>query len=405
MIQRVQIRHYKAIEDSKSLPLPAFAVFIGNNGSGKSSVFEALQLLHEAATTDLNTAFGRWGSLENVRHHQAKKPTPSHSAYQPERAPVEIKITVRLDKQTYRYEVGFNTSRNHDFYLVEYESLHVNKTEIFSARLQDNDGYAVATFKLSEEEARLQATIRRDRIPNTLRYLANKLFISGITLSMPDECRVFRNYLSSWQFLALHAQAMGFPVAQNRLTSDIRLQSDGRNLAEFIRYIAHEPDRLDRIIEQMKFVLPYASDIQTHTTDDFDRKIGLRLYEEGQQTPIPGWLFSSGTLRMLAILSVMESPHPPTVLFIDEVENGLDPRTIGLLINEFQKHYAAKQMQIVVTTHSPYLLDLVPLESMIVSEKTSGGTFFHLPKDEQSLALWRDKFSPGKLYTMGKLTQ
>jgi len=47
---------------------------------------------------------------------------------------------------------------------------------------------------------------------------------------------------------------------------------------------------------------------------------------------------------------------------------------------------------------------LVPLDSIIVAEKGELGSSYHVPKDENSLNVWKDKFSPGKLYTMGKLT-
>ena len=61
-------------------------------------------------------------------------------------------------------------------------------------------------------------------------------------------------------------------------------------------------------------------------------------------------------------------------------------------------------MQVIVTTHSPYLLDLVPFESIIVSEKNSEGSLYHIPNNKTSLNLWKEKFSSGRLYTMGKLT-
>jgi predicted ATP-dependent endonuclease of OLD family len=102
---------------------------------------------------------------------------------------------------------------------------------------------------------------------------------------------------------------------------------------------------------------------------------------------------------------MFETPQKPSVLFIDEIENGLDPRTIGLLLSEIEGVYRDRSMQVVVTTHSPYFLDLVPLESIVVSEKGSEGSSYHIPKNEENLKVWKDKFSAGKLYTMGKLTK
>ena len=213
--------------------------------------------------------------------------------------------------------------------------------------------------------------------------------------------------MSDWQFLFLKAHDMGKPVTQNRLTKEIRLDYDGRNIAEYILWIRSQgQEYLDNVVRKMIFVLPYLKQIQPHIQETFNREVELLMHENNKKSePLPGWLLSSGTLRILALLSMFETPRKPSVLFVDEIENGLDLRTIGMLIGLIENEYHSKQMQVIVTTHSPYFLDLVSLESLIVTEKNEEGTNFHLPKDEESLKIWKDKFSPGKLYSMGKLTK
>jgi predicted ATPase len=200
---------------------------------------------------------------------------------------------------------------------------------------------------------------------------------------------------------------MGKPVMQNRLTKNIRLDYDGRNIAEYILWIrAQGQEYLDNIVQKMIFVLPYIKQIQPNIQDTFSREIELLLHETNDKSkPLPGWLLSSGTLRILALLSVFDTPKKPSTLFIDEIENGLDPRTLGLLVNEIENEYQSKGMQVIVTSHSPYFLDLIPLESVIVAEKDEIGSSYNIPNNEESLSKWKEKFSPGKLYTMGKLTK
>lgn len=408
MIKTVRIRNFKAIRDSRAIRFSDLSVFIGNNGSGKSSVFEALQLLQQAVTSDLTEAFERWGGLENVRHYGAAygRMLTTDTAYTKEFAPITIDLTCRIDKQNYRYEVAFNTTRERDFYVVESESLYVDKREIFSAQLQNNHGFADVSFALSQTETVLQSQAKADVVrPTELRYTANKLFISGFTLQLPDECQRFQAYVTDWQFLALNAHVMGLPTGVTRtLTDHLPLDPEGRNIAEYIRRIASDPIQFDALVDKMRFVLPYASDIQTHTTEDFDRKIQLRLYEVGLSTPIPGWLFSSGTLRVLALLAVLNNNRLPTVLFIDEIENGLDPRTIGLLTEEIRRVVLQQKLQVIATTHSPYFLDLVDLKHIIVTERQGEKLVFIRPEGDESLTVWKARFSPGKLYTMGRLT-
>jgi predicted ATPase len=119
---------------------------------------------------------------------------------------------------------------------------------------------------------------------------------------------------------------------------------------------------------------------------------------------VPGWLLSTGTLRILALLACLRHPDPPPLLVVEEIENGLDPRTIHLLVEEFRAAIDAKKTQIIVTTHSPYLLDLLDLSHIVVVERVDGEPVFHRP-DKAQLAEWSKSFAPGRLYTMGRLTR
>jgi predicted ATP-dependent endonuclease of OLD family len=64
----------------------------------------------------------------------------------------------------------------------------------------------------------------------------------------------------------------------------------------------------------------------------------------------------------------------------------------------------AQTTQIILTTHSPYLLDLLDLSHIVVTERVNGAPTFVRP-DEESLKDWAQSFSPGRLYTMGRLTR
>jgi len=102
---------------------------------------------------------------------------------------------------------------------------------------------------------------------------------------------------------------------------------------------------------------------------------------------------------------MFDTPKKPSVLFIDEIENGLDPRTIGLLLNEIRNETTRDKMQVVITTHSPYLLDLLPIESIIVTEKKVDFCKYHIPATEERLKVWIEKFTPGRLFITGKFSR
>ena len=400
MIQRVFIENFKAIYRAASLPLQPFTVFIGNNGTGKSSIMEALRVLQSAVNTNLEIAFKEWGGLDKIRNYNAFLPQQSvtETGYKKIHQPITIAIEALVNDKKYSYQVQINVSfEGGDLYVVEHEELLCNDIPVFIADVAGNNGDGVAyIFDAPFFE------------PNEAHnYKANSLWLAAKgSPYLSKGIEEFCSYVQSWQFLYLNAHIMGLPTPQNRRFRNITLDNDGKNIAEYLLWLKNQgQEYLDNLIRKMAFVLPYISDLQPHIQDTFNREVELLLYEQNEKsTPLPGWLLSSGTVRVLALLAMFETPEKPSVLFVDEIENGLDPRTIGLLLSQIENVFADKSMQVVVTTHSPYFLDLVPLESIIVAEKNNEGSKYHFPKDEKSLSAWKERFSPGKLYTMGKLT-
>lgn len=59
--------------------------------------------------------------------------------------------------------------------------------------------------------------------------------------------------------------------------------------------------------------------------------------------------------------------------------------------------------QVLITTHSPYLLDLLHLSHIVLVERVGGIPVFTRPADQEALQQWSQKFGPGKLYTMNRL--
>jgi predicted ATPase len=398
MITRIHIQNFKAIHKSEPLPLQPFTVFIGNNGSGKSSLMEALRVLQLCVTTDLNTGFREWGDLTLVRNFNSLLPQLefTESGFRKKFDPIRFFIEARLHEKTFQYQAHINLNESEDFFVVEHEELLCENLPVFITNVVENSGTSNATFYRVQEREEVQ-------VNHESNYLLLGLKSSPLeTLELAQ----FKTYIEQWQFLHLNAHDMGKPVVLDRIKRRIQLDYTGRNIAEYLLWLrgkGHE--YLDSLIRKMLFVLPYIKEIQPSVSDRFSREIELLFLEDSEKSKqLPGWLLSSGTLRVLALLAMFETPEKPSVLFVDEVENGLDPRTIGLLLEQIEQAFTEKTMQVIVTTHSPYFLDMVPLESVIVCEKDSDGSKYIVPSSQEGLNVWKTKFSPGKLYTMGKLT-
>ena len=74
------------------------------------------------------------------------------------------------------------------------------------------------------------------------------------------------------------------------------------------------------------------------------------------------------------------------------------------MVEEIRAAITAGTTQVILTNHSPYLLDLLDLSHIVVVERENGEPEFRRP-DAENLAEWSKSFSPGHLYTMGRLTR
>ncbi len=406
MLTKIQIQNFKAIHRLASIPLQQFTALIGNNGSGKSTVIEALQFLQECIELGLDGAAQHIGGIAALRNYQAPLPEPVITArgFQKRFEPIVIGITLTTQQfasariLNIRHEVHLNQNAQ-DEWIVEFEKLDVDGKMWYVAHVQ-TDGVRVAVTQYEPDAPNFKeeyGPANRLVFTQMLRY--NTIAPAPLTSLMM--------VIQRWQFLQLNPLDMGKPVPKASSKGDPRLSPDGRNIAEYLLWLRSQgQEHLDRLIDLMKFVLPYVSDVQPSVTQGFNREVELAMLESAEQAkPLPGWLLSGGTLRVLAILSQFVLPKKPPVLFIDEIENGLDPHTIGLILSLIQQEYHSKGMQVIVTSHSPYFLDLCELQNIVVCEKDATGCHFSIPDDDAKLKVWKEKFSPGQLYTMGKLTK
>ncbi len=363
ILDALRVRNFKAVRDSGLIKLGPLTAFIGNNGVGKSSLIEALETYQAIVKDGLDAAMQRFMGIEHVQNKYAKAD-----------APISFDLRMRgpYGKAKLNMAVASDVSRN--AYAIRDERVECKQHLIL-------DGF-------TEQEWAHTKT----------RWNAGISMLGG-NVYLYD----YANRVESWQFLTLAPERMGLPLPQRRTGGRIRLARDGSNIAEFLLEL-RELDRnaLDGIINTMAYVLPYARDLQPAITSELERKAWLQLTEADFK--IPGWMLSTGTLRLLALLALLRHPTPPPLIVVEEIENGLDPRSIHLLVEEIRTAVLSGVTQVVLTTHSPYLLDLLKLDQLVlVARDEKGEARFHRPADDARLAEWAREFAPGRLYTMGSL--
>lgn len=370
-LQSLRIRNFKAVVDSKTVKLGALTAFIGNNGAGKSSLIEALETYQAIVRDGLDIAMQRWLGIEHVRHKAQEAKERMGQLVNP---------------------ISFELALGESPRKVRRLSMTVN-----------NDPAANHMLIASERMTRLDGTWTERSPGGALQSYGPGR--SMLPYALDEDLVRAADEVLAWQFLTLSPERMGLPAPQQRTKGAVRLANDGSNVADFLLDLRRQDaNAFNGIVETMAFVLPYAKDIQpTLTSSEIERKAWLQLSEDTFK--VPGWLLSTGTLRMLALLALLRHPSPPPLIVVEEIENGLDPRSIHLIVEEIRSAVLAGVTQVVVTTHSPYLLDLLTLEHLVVVERDGEGhPRFIRPADHKNLQAWAQEFAPGKLYTMGNLT-
>ena len=383
-LRSFRLKNFKAVRDSKLIKLTPLTAFIGNNGSGKSSLVEGLETFRDIVLDGLDPAMRRWRGFEHVWNKAVNHKLQQKNDFRPYQSnPMAFDIDWRFLGKALRMkqEITLGEGGNELFIHDEHNAMKRDgRSERWS---RDNHGrvFFEGTRKtpVENESAKLETLEPGNSM---LKQFAWESF-------------------ERWQFLTLNPDNMGQPSPQQRASGSVRLAKDGSNVAEYLNEI-RELDLMsfEGILDSLRFVLPYADDLQPSLTSELERAFYLNLKEESFE--VPGWLLSTGTLRLVAILACLRHPEPPPLLVIEEIENGLDPRSVHLIVEEIRAAIEAGTTQVLITTHSPYLLDLLDLSHIVVVERVNGEPRFIRP-DTKQLENWADSFSPGRLYTMGRL--
>lgn len=385
-LRSVHVENFKAIRDSGSVAFGWLTAFIGNNGVGKSSLVEGLETFRDIVLYGVDVAFARWRGFEHVLNKAAerkiRKAPLGHRLG--DSAPMKFTLDWARLSKSLKFSQSITQGPGGN-------SLFIQREQIIQTRKDRTERWT----RNDEGVVRFQGTRAND---------ANQEAFERLELS--DGESMLKQFswetVSRWQFLMLNPECMGKPTPQQRAASVIRLAKDGANIAEYLNEIRQlDLSAFEGLLEALRFVLPYAADLQPSLTSELERAFYLKLKEESFE--VPGWLLSTGTLRIVALLACLRHPKPPQLLVVEEIENGLDPRTLHLVVEEIRAAITAGKTQVILTTHSPYLLDLLDLSHIVVVEREEGQPVFNRP-DSKELAKWAKNFSPGRLYTMGRLT-
>ena len=181
----------------------------------------------------------------------------------------------------------------------------------------------------------------------------------------------------------------------------LALAADGSGVPTLLdQFLRLDRRRFFEILEAVKQHVPGVEDLQIATPDAAKRRLDLVL-QNG--FVMPADRASSGVRMLLFFLALAYHPTPPELILLEEPETGLHPRRLADVMNllkEITKGvHGGQAAQVVITTHSPYLLDHVDVEEdqVLVFKREVDGTRTVKPIDPAQLDDYLGEFLLGEL--------
>ena len=347
-LTRLAAANFRSLADV-DIPLGMMTVLVGPNGSGKTNVLNVLRFLASTVRFDLSAAIGEWGGLERVKRRSESKAGRN----------VTIRISGQLTKHSSygaldEYMLRFGSTPRGA--LTRSEEFTFKRTKGRGRRItvsgrQVEIGPQGETANAEPDRRRL-ATAQTTGL-STLPRLADDEGGEGI--------RILAEFLSSIRVLEPDVQEARQP---SRMTPG-RLADDAGNLASALyRLFTADRESFDSLLSDMRYCLPGLDTIEFVPVGGPGKAVAVVLCERGVASPVELADASFGTVRLLALLTALHEPDPPPLTAIEEVDHGLHPYALDVLVDRLRA--ASRWTQILVTTHSPTFVNRLKSSELVV---------------------------------------
>lgn len=218
----------------------------------------------------------------------------------------------------------------------------------------------------------------------------------------------FNQYLieiKKLQYLNINHFQIGDPLFKPIAKEIRKLNRDASNLFNYISWINKKSKESYRGIKHdFKKIINYVSNFNEHTTSPEVQVLtyySINEIRDGKKISIPSWLMSTGSQKILAMLSIIHNPNPAPLIIIEEFENGLDPWTIDFLIKKFKEFIQQTGSQVIITTHSATLLNLLEYTEILFAKRNSEKGYLEYVRFEEEKEMLNDvqeNILAGELY-------
>ncbi len=366
IITEVRLERFKAAFKPEPVPLRPFNVLIGRNGSGKSTLIEALQWIDTTMRRDAQEACVRYWGIHDLINLRGWPTIPFF----------ELTLTwgAAAEGDKTQYAVKVEESDSMPFIAKEELSLlHEGRRAQTKFISTVDRGHRI--IRPLGDDTQMLSHFDPDRLA-----LATAPTSNDETVASP--LTKLRDFWKRAVFLRLSPSRLAEGSPARRKSFEPMLDEEGQNLPALINELTDE--QREEMVENICSVLPAIKDVSvSEASAGRDTRVNYSLMEsmpyrgrgQKKQFPIPAWMLSEGTRRITAVLALLAHDPPPSLLCIEEIENGLDPWTVKGLLN-LLRSAQDRGTQVILTTHSTWLLDQVDMQSILRVRRDEGETVY-----------------------------
>jgi len=349
MLSKLKVQHYKSLFDTE-IDLEPLTVFIGPNGSGKSNICESLVVLSDF----LKRLIGSINNAYNIKE------------FFPQSLQAVSKNQLNIESKFWHGNLDYlsfmvSTPKNNEPVLSELTELSVN----FNYPQQS------ISINILENEVIIKSNSKAPHTHSLSAFLvANNYQSSPIADALRKIC--------IYDFAPFNLS--------NEIQSNGSMERTGQGIAyALVDILLSNRKGFDELEDRLKFLVPNIQKISLPRSSN--QTFSLQLIDKYSEHHIPASDVSDGTLRILAFLTALYQENTPSVICFEEIENGVHPwllhKMMELLKLVSTEGITGKPVQVLITTHSPTLLNYVePHQVRAVELDNEGKTQVHkLPTD------------------------
>ena len=379
MITSIRFVNFKNFAD-ETLRVGPFTVIVGANASGKSNIRDAFRFLHGIGRgyTLAEILGGKSGAdWKPIRGAANEIVQFGQSGFS-----IEVGIQLKDADVCYLIEVGYEREQNE--FCIEREKLtarikpeHARDYQSFTVKSPDRDTSEPTPTDEYPLLFRLFLSIRegdrkiQERFDSALEVIGEPISIAPPSKEFlePYIQQTF-DILADMRFLELLPERMREPA----LPGQTVLGDSGENLVVVLSAICSDDGRKDVLTAWLRELTPM--DVRDlRFPRDPSGRVHLQILDN--ERTVSAYSASDGTLRFLALLTMLLGESSKGMYFFEEIDTGIHPARQSLLLELIERQTAKGEVQVMTTTHAPTLLTVVnddTFENMSVVSRLEGSS-------------------------------